>query len=90
MEMLIKGFINEIDWRSRQRFPNFKPNITVTYGTKYAKVIVDDSAWAFIDLSNGDIYKPESWKRPAKHARGNIFTNYGCDALDQNGYVKYL
>jgi hypothetical protein len=30
-------------------------------------------AYAFIDITNGDILKPASWKSPAKHARGNIF-----------------
>ena len=32
-----------------------------------------NSAWAFIDSTNGDILKPASWKVPAKHARGNLF-----------------
>ena len=32
-----------------------------------------NSAWAFIDRRNGDVLKPASWKKPAKHARGNIF-----------------
>jgi len=31
------------------------------------------SAWAFVDSTNGDVLKPAGWKRPAKHARGNIF-----------------
>lgn len=34
----------------------------------------DRSAWAFIDLATGDILKAAGWKRPAKHARGNINT----------------
>lgn len=38
----------------------------VTHGSR--------SAYAFIDLRNGDILKPASFKGPAKHARGNIFT----------------
>lgn len=32
-----------------------------------------ESAYAFIDTKNGDVLKPDSWKRPAKHARGNIY-----------------
>jgi hypothetical protein len=27
----------------------------------------------FVDRTNGDVLKCESWKKPAKHARGNIF-----------------
>ena len=30
------------------------------------------SIHAFIDIANGDIFKPASWKAPAKGARGNI------------------
>lgn len=32
------------------------------------------SAHCFVDMTNGDILKPDSWKKPAKHARGNIFS----------------
>ena len=42
------------------------------------------SAWAFVAIDDGfnstlgkwkkgDIFKPASWRAPAKHARGNIF-----------------
>lgn len=47
-------------------------------GMKYAKICKKTpsqpggSAYAFIDLTNGDILKPASWAAPAKHARGNI------------------
>jgi hypothetical protein len=43
------------------------------FGTRYVKIVRDDSAHAFIDRTNGDVLKPASWKAPAKHARGNIF-----------------
>ena len=54
------------------------------YGRKWIKVTVryareaSGSVYAFIDAANGDIYKPASWRAPAKHARGNIFTNRNC------------
>lgn len=48
-------------------------------GTKYAKIVTvqpksaGGSAYCFIDLTNGNILKPASWKAPStKHARGNI------------------
>lgn len=31
------------------------------------------SAWAFIDKSNGDVFKPASWAAPAAKARANIY-----------------
>lgn len=46
-------------------------------GKRYVRIVRRDvgqgSAHAFIDLTNGDVLKPEGWKKPAKHARGNLF-----------------
>lgn len=53
-------------------------------GPKYIKIVhaikhnnsgkvVSRSAWAFVDKETGDVFKPASWKAPAKHARANIF-----------------
>ena len=33
--------------------------------------------FAFIDMTNGDVMKPDGWKRPAKKARGNLFDATG-------------
>ncbi len=56
---------------------NFKnltpPTLQVKEGTRYDRIISGTSAWAFIDRTSGDIFKPASYKAPAKHARGNIF-----------------
>lgn len=38
-------------------------------GTHYAQ----KSAYCFVDQTNGNILMPATWKKPAKHARGNIF-----------------
>ena len=39
----------------------------------------------------GDVLKPASWKAPAKHARGNIFSDKnGLEAVDNHGWVRYL
>jgi hypothetical protein len=61
------------------------------------------SAWAFIALADGeskglgrwrrgDIFKPDSWKKPAKHARGNIFEpgNNGCCNVTSTHGPAYL
>ena len=55
--------------------------LSVNKGRRYDKIISEDigtssnqtRVWAFIDKTNGNILKPESWKKPAKHARGNIY-----------------
>jgi hypothetical protein len=85
-----------IDDDQKKYLPNLPENVTkvlrVSMGKRYAKIIARDrgsidnekmgSAWAFIDLRNGDVLKPASWNTPAKHARGNIF--------DEHGGTKYI
>jgi len=50
--------------------------LTAEHGRKYIKVVDEShgsrSAYCFID-QNGNIYKPASWKAPAKHVRGSVF-----------------
>ena len=45
-------------------------------GRKYVKLVSNRngsrSVWCFVDKATGSIFKPASWKAPAKHARGNI------------------
>ena len=54
-------------------------NITLTWGRRYAKLVQENYAgggsrqvFCFVDRTNGDILKAASWKKPAKHARGNV------------------
>lgn len=48
-------------------------------GKRYVRVIFlsasgeRESVYAFVDTTNGDVLKADGWKKPAKHARGNIF-----------------
>ena len=56
---------------------------TISYedGRRYTRIIATEgdqrSAWAFVDKTNGDILKADSWKAPAKNfPRGNIFRDY--------------
>lgn len=52
----------------------------VELGRKYTKVIYESgrsrSVHAFVDNSNGDIYKPASWNGPAKGIRYNLFADF--------------
>ena len=67
------------------------PEISFTVGRKYVKVISEDNqtfVWAFINMENGDIMKPASWKAPAKHARGNIYADdKGHNCVTAHGVV---
>ncbi len=55
----------------------------VKNGRKYFKIINNNtSVHAFIDKVTGDVYKPASWRGPAKIARYNL--------LDEASYQKCL
>jgi hypothetical protein len=55
---------------------NFIPKHTLERGKKYIRVVsvgpAQRSAYCFLDFQ-GNIYKCEGWKNPAKHIRGSIF-----------------
>ena len=62
---------------------SWESKLSVNKGRRYDKIIVEDvheesrrnskMVWGFVDKTNGNILKPEGWKKPAKHARGNIY-----------------
>lgn len=62
-------------------------------GRKYAKIcrsfdeINPSSAYAFVDIKTGDIYKAASWAQPAKHIRGNINDETGHNACYDHSVV---
>ncbi len=63
----------------KKSYPNLTvPKLVSEKGSRYVRIVKGDgggrSAFAFIDKTNGNILKPASWKTPAKHARGNIFS----------------
>jgi hypothetical protein len=45
---------------------------------------------SFVEKATGDIFKPATYRAPAKHARGNIYRGNGADALDDAANVRYL
>lgn len=57
-----------------EKFPNLPLDaVTVKQGRKYARLFKGSSVYCFVALDTGNILKAESVKKPAKHARGNIF-----------------
>lgn len=88
-----QDMVNE---RFGKQFPTLEADrLEVSMGRKFAKIIsikaghTSGGAWGFIDLSNGDVLKAESWKRPAPHARGNIFKDEPGDCCEWTG-PRYL
>jgi hypothetical protein len=62
----------------KQQHPNSEPyKFYIESGRKYHKVIMETngqsrSVHAFVDKKTGEVYKPASFKAPAKHVRFNL------------------
>ena len=67
-------------------------NVTVKKGRKYFKVITENSVHCFVDVKNGNVYKPESYNKPAKHVRYNLLQDpQDCyNKCDWSGGYLYL
>ena len=67
--------------------PHGTPQLGFTKGPKFIRVYTDEvgqgkSAFCFVGTKTGSVYKADGWKKPAKGARGSIFTpnRYGISA----------
>jgi len=74
---------------TKQGYKQATALVTLKIGSKYAKLICQDSGsvFCFVELASGDIYKAASYAAPAKHARGNIAK--GADDVSPYG-ANYL
>ena len=64
---------------------NFNKGVSIKAGRKFDKVIHGSSVWGFIAKTDGvlkgipyfvgDVFKAASWRAPAKHVRGTIFSS---------------
>jgi hypothetical protein len=90
------GFIEECEKMLKEHYSEkFKslnvPEIKVYPGGKYykvAKVIssYQESVWFFVSKEDGLIWKPASWKAPAKNfPRGNILSDVAKDVIGVYG-----
>ena len=75
IEKWVWHYCRSLEQNYQLRYPNSNTSVTftMTYGKKYIKVIQDDSSvHAFIDKKTGEVYKPASWKSPAKIVRYDL------------------
>ena len=97
MDQLIQALVHNFNRREMNKYGSI--NYEVTRGAKYYKMSLIDtnggrSVHAFINRQTGAIYKPASWKAPAKHARYNLLDDVSfSDCLkraDWAGCYLYL
>lgn len=73
IDALVQNYLN---YQTHHGF-NAVNNIAfdIVPGTKYYKLVLRDtgtSVHAFVNKQTGAVYKPASWKAPAKHVRFNL------------------
>jgi len=74
-EMLCEALMQDFKGRNNGRDSGYK--FYIESGRKYHKLIMETGVGsrgihAFIDKKTGEVYKPASWKAPAKHIRFNL------------------
>ena len=65
-----------------ENYNNLTPPVyTMDIGRRYIRIVengtgnsTSKNVHSFIDSTNGDVLKAASWKAPAKHPRGNVFS----------------
>ena len=73
-------------YKSWNTSKTYKPDglvLSVKSGRKFDKIIKDNSVWGFvakkdgvhkgIPYNEGDVFKADGWRDPAKHVRGSIY-----------------
>jgi hypothetical protein len=86
IEDRITLFVGELQKYTMLEYTNrgyaaFSGQYEVEYGQKFARIVRQNSqrmVYCFVDLSNGDILKADSYRKPSKRKRGSIW-NEGCD-----------
>lgn len=100
------NFVDKVKDATNKHFTeNFNNNwlsdVSIESGRKYARVYImsgidsidNKRIFAFVDVNTGDIFKPATWRAPAKHARGNVLSDEnGMEAVSVGGspHIKYM
>lgn len=97
IEDLTKLWCTHLENILLQEFPNAKTKFGFLKGKKYWKIFEcnesgnHQSVHAFLEVATGNIYKPDGWKKPAKHIRFNIFDkNFLSNVTDPYGGYLYI
>ena len=73
--MLCDALLDNFKGKNNRRSDDYK--FYIESGRKYHKIVMETGAGsrsvhAFVDKKTGDLYKPASFKAPAKHVRFNL------------------
>ena len=75
VEMWAMDLVDALEADYNKSYPNSSDPVKfeTKIGKKYIKIIqVNGGVHAFIDKNTGEVYKPASWKSPAKHVRYDL------------------
>ena len=75
VEQWAMDLVDALEANYDRRYPNSSDPVrfTIQAGRKYWKIIQNHGGvHAFIDKNTGEVYKPASWKAPAKHVRYDL------------------
>ena len=75
VEQWAMDLVDALEANYDRRYPNSSDPVrfTIQAGRKYWKIIQNHGGvHAFIDKKTGEVYKPASWKSPAKHVRYDL------------------
>ena len=60
------------DYDSESKDPGGRYKFTIQTGRRYNKIHDGNGVHAFVDKNTGEVYKPASYKAPAKHVRYDL------------------
>jgi hypothetical protein len=75
IEKWVYFYMRALEDNYTSRYPDSSSPVTfrLEVGRKYLKVVQNDGGvHAFVDRKTGEVYKPASWKSPAKHVRFDL------------------
>jgi len=78
-----------LDERFKQQFPTLNNTFTVDKGRKYYRVWAIDNQktiHCFVNIKTGDVFKPESYNKPAKHVRYNLLDDVSRQSMFEKAH----
>ncbi len=75
IEKWVYFYMRALEDNYTSRYPDSDRPVTfrLEVGRKYLKVVQNDGGvHSFVDRKTGEVYKPASWKSPAKHVRYDL------------------